>query len=51
MSQMSPASPDVLVGGATEREEKVDDKEEKVIEDVEVEAVDLCSSDDGKMKK
>ena len=48
MSQMSPPSPDVSVGGGTEREEKVDDKEEKVIEDVEVEAVDLCSSEDKK---
>jgi len=46
MSQMSPASP--LVVGGTKREEKVDDKEEKVIEDVEVEAVDLCSSNDKK---
>ncbi len=51
MSQMSPASPDILVAGGTEREEKVDDKEEKVIEDVEVEAVDLCLSEDKKMKK
>jgi len=44
MSQMSPPSPEVLVGGGTEREEKVDDHKEKANEDVEVEAVDLCSS-------